>query len=134
MLAAVVIDAKPGKIVVRRTDSEPIAITGNGLRFATWSLSGRAPAAQQIRRGAVIRIVNTSSGWEIRQLPEVESALVAMDPRTGAIKALIGGFDFAKNSFNRITQAYRQPGSSFKPVVYSTAMDFGFTPASTVLV
>ena len=132
MLAAVVIDAKPGKIVVRRTDSEPIAITGNGLRFATWSLSGRAPAAQQIRRGAVIRIVNTSSGWEIRQLPEVESALVAMDPRTGAIKALIGGFDFAKNSFNRITQAYRQPGSSFKPFIYSAALEEGVMPNTLI--
>ena len=99
MLAAVVLEAKPGKVVARRTDSEPITITGRGLQFASWSLSARAPAAQQIRRGAVIRIVQTSNGWAIRQLPEIESALVTMDPRTGAIKALVGGFDFAKKNF-----------------------------------
>ena len=132
MLAAVVIDAKPGKVVVRRTDSEPIAITGGGLRFASWSLSGRAPAAQQIRRGAVIRIVKAGTDWEIRQLPEVESALVAMDPRTGAIQALIGGIDFAKNSFNRVTQAYRQPGSSFKPFIYSAALEAGVMPNTLI--
>ncbi len=132
MLAAVVIDAKPGKVVVRRTDSEPITITGSGLRFASWSLSGRASAAQQIRRGAVIRIVKAGTDWEIRQLPEAESALVAMDPRTGAIKALIGGFDFAKNSFNRVTQAYRQPGSSFKPFIYSAALEEGVMPSTLI--
>ena len=132
MLAAVVIEAKPGKVVVRRTDSEPITVTGNGLRFASWSLSGRAPAAQQIKRGAVVRIVKAASGWEIRQLPEVESALVAMDPRTGAIKSLIGGFDFAKNSFNRVTQAYRQPGSSFKPFIYSASLEEGVTPSTII--
>lgn len=132
MLAAVVLEAKPGKVVARRTDSEPITITGRGLQFASWSLSARAPAAQQIRRGAVIRIVQTSNGWAIRQLPEVESALVAMDPRTGAIKALVGGFDFAKKSFNRVTQAYRQPGSSFKPFIYSAALESGVTPSTMV--
>ncbi len=132
MLAAVVIEAKPGKVVVRRTDSEPITISGNGLRFASWSLSNRAPAAQQIRRGAVVRIVQNKNGWEIRQLPEAESALVAMDPRTGAIKALVGGFDFAKNNFNRVTQAQRQPGSSFKPFIYSAGLEEGIMPSSLI--
>lgn len=132
MLAAVVIDAKPGKVVVRRTDSEPITISGNGLRFASWSLSNRAPAAQQIRRGAVVRIVQNKNGWEIRQLPEAESALIAMDPRTGAIKALVGGFDFAKNNFNRVTQAQRQPGSSFKPFIYSAGLEEGIMPSSLI--
>ncbi|MDO4769247.1 MAG: PBP1A family penicillin-binding protein [Brachymonas sp.] len=132
MLAAVVIEAKPGKVVVRRTDSEPITISGNGLRFASWSLSNRAPAAQRIRRGAVVRIVQAKNGWEIRQLPEAESALVAMDPHTGAIKALVGGFDFAKNNFNRVTQAQRQPGSSFKPFIYSAALEDGVMPSTMI--
>lgn len=132
MLAAVVMEAKPGKVVVRRTDSEPITISGSGLRFASWSLSNRAPAAQRIRRGAVVRIVQTKNGWEIRQLPEAESALVAMDPRTGAIKALVGGFDFGKNNFNRVTQAQRQPGSSFKPFIYSAALEDGVMPSTMI--
>ncbi len=132
MLAAVVIEAKPGKVIVRRTDSEPITISGNGLRFASWSLSSRAPAAQQIKPGAVVRIVQTKNGWEIRQLPEAESALVAMDPRSGAIKALVGGFDFAKNNFNRVTQAQRQPGSSFKPFIYSAALEDGVMPGTMI--
>ena len=132
MLAAVVIEAKPGKVVVRRTDSEPITIGANGLRFASWSLTSRAPAAQQVRRGAVVRIVNGRNGWEIRQLPEVESALVAIDPRTGAIKALVGGFDFDKNHFNRATQAFRQPGSSFKPFIYSAALEDGVMPNTLI--
>lgn len=132
MLAAVVIDAQPGKVTVRRTDSEPIIISGNGLRFASWSLSNRAPEAQRIRRGSVVRIVQTKSGWEIRQLPEAESALVAMDPRTGAIKALVGGFDFGKNNFNRVTQAQRQPGSSFKPFIYSAALEDGVMPSTMI--
>ena len=132
MLAAVVIEAKPGKVIVRRTDSEPITISGNGLRFASWSLSSRAPAAQQIKPGAVVRIVQTKNGWEIRQLPEAESALVAMDPRSGAIKALVGGFDFAKNNFNRVTQAQRQPGSSFKPFIYSASLEDGVMPGTMI--
>lgn len=133
MLAAVVLEAQPGKVVVRRSDKNPITISGSGLRFASWALSSRAPAAQQIRRGAVVRIVHTEhNGWEIRQLPEVESALVALDPLTGAIKSLIGGFDFGKNHFNRATQAYRQPGSSFKPFIYSAALEEGVMPSAII--
>jgi len=70
--------------------------------------------------------------WEITQLPEVEGAFVAMDPRDGAIKALVGGFDFGKNKFNHVTQAWRQPGSSFKPFIYSAALEKGFTPATVI--
>ena len=133
MLAAVVLEAQPGKVVVRRSDNNPLSISGSGLRFAAWSLSARAPAAQQIRRGAVVRIVHTeNNGWEIRQLPEVESALIAMDPRTGAIKSLIGGFDFGKNHFDRATQARRQPGSSFKPFVYSAGLEEGVMPNTVI--
>ena len=133
MLAAVVLEARPGKVVVRRSDKDPITISGSGLRFASWALSGRAPAAQQIRPGAVVRIVHTANhGWEIRQLPEVESALVAMDPRTGAIKSLVGGFDFGKNHFNRAIQAYRQPGSSFKPFIYSAGLEEGVMPNTII--
>jgi len=71
--------------------------------------------------------------YQMRQAPEVEGALVAMDPRTGRVLSLVGGFSFASSQFNRATQAKRQPGSSFKPLVYSAALDNGYTPASVVL-
>ena len=81
----------------------------------------------------MIRVVQTPKGaWEITQLPEVEGAFVAIDPRDGAVKALVGGFDFAKNKFNHVTQAWRQPGSSFKPFIYSAALEKGFTPVTII--
>ena len=70
--------------------------------------------------------------WQIVQLPQVEAALVAMDPNDGAIRALVGGFDFNRNKFNHATQAYRQPGSSFKPFIYSAALEKGFTAATMI--
>jgi penicillin-binding protein 1A len=73
-----------------------------------------------------------SGNWEITQLPEVEGALIALNPNDGSIKALVGGFDFVKNKFNHVTQAWRQPGSSFKPFVYSAALEKDFTPATVV--
>ncbi|MFX8191776.1 penicillin-binding transpeptidase domain-containing protein, partial [Acinetobacter baumannii] len=89
------------------------------------------------RRGAVIRVVKgpkqkDGNEWTITQLPEVEGAFVSMDPRTGQIHALVGGFDYNKNKFNHVTQAWRQPGSSFKPFIYSAALEKGFTPATVV--
>jgi penicillin-binding protein 1A len=96
-------------------------------------LSDKAPANIRLRRGALIRVAKTSEkAWEITQLPEVEGAFVALDPRDGAIRALVGGFDFDKNKFNHVTQAWRQPGSSFKPFVYSAALEKGFTPATVI--
>ncbi|MCR4281475.1 MAG: penicillin-binding protein 1A [Bauldia sp.] len=71
--------------------------------------------------------------YRLRQIPEVEGALVAMDPHTGRVLAMVGGFSFAESQFNRATQAYRQPGSSFKPFVYSAALDNGYTPSSVVM-
>ncbi|MGB6117182.1 MAG: penicillin-binding protein 1A [Mesorhizobium sp.] len=74
-----------------------------------------------------------SSGWRLRQIPAVEGALVAMDPHTGRVMAMAGGFSYSASEFNRATQAMRQPGSSFKPFVYAAALDNGYTPASVVL-
>jgi penicillin-binding protein 1A len=77
----------------------------------------------------VVRAVRNPKGdWILTQQPEVEGAFVALDPRNGAIRALVGGFDFGKNKFNHVTQAWRQPGSSFKPFIYSSALEKGFTP------
>lgn len=89
-------------------------------------------AADIVRTGDVIRILPEGEGWRLAQIPEVDGALIAMEPSSGAITALAGGFDFRRSHFNRATQAYRQPGSSFKPFIYSAALDAGYTPASII--
>jgi penicillin-binding protein 1A len=133
VLSAVVLEASARKVVVVRQNGEQITITGDGLKPAQSGLSDKTPPAKQVRKGALIRITQTTKGaWEITQLPEVEGALIAITPQTGAIRALVGGFDFAKNKFNHVTQAWRQPGSSFKPFIYSAALEKGFTPATMV--
>ncbi len=133
VLAAVVLEASPRKIVAARADGERLEITGDGLKPAQSGLSDKAPPNIRVRRGAVIRVVQTpKKTWEITQLPEVEGAFVAIDPRSGAIRALVGGFDFDKNKFNHVTQAWRQPGSAFKPFIYSAALEKGFTPATVI--
>lgn len=131
--AAVALEASPKKVVAVLQNGESITITGDGLKPAASGLSPKANPKKEIRRGAVIRVIKGAKGdWTITQLPEVEGAFVAMDPRTGAIRAMVGGFDYAKNKFNHVTQAWRQPGSSFKPFIYSAALEKGFTPATVI--
>lgn len=133
LLAAVVLEAAPKKVRVMRQNSEVIEITGDGLQPVQSGLTDKAPPHIRLRPGALVRIAKTAKGlWEITQLPEVEGAFVAIDPRDGAIRALVGGFDFDKNKFNHVTQAWRQPGSSFKPFIYSAALEKGFTPMTVV--
>jgi penicillin-binding protein 1A len=133
LLAVMVLEADAKKIKAVRQNGDLVEITGEGLKPAQSGLSDKASATIKIVRGAVIRVVKTPKGtWEVTQLPEVEGAFVAIDPRDGSIKALVGGFDFEKNKFNHVTQAWRQPGSSFKPFIYSAALEKGFTPATVV--
>ncbi|EHN66709.1 MULTISPECIES: penicillin-binding protein 1A [Comamonas] len=133
VVAAVVLEASPRKIVAARADGTHFEITGDNLKPAESGLSPKAPPNIKIRPGAVIRAIKNAKGaWEITQLPEVEGAFVAMSTQTGAIRALIGGFDFEKNKFNHVTQAWRQPGSSFKPFIYSAALEHGFSPSTMI--
>ncbi|MEK9802680.1 MAG: penicillin-binding protein 1A [Curvibacter sp.] len=133
LLSALVLEASARKVVAVRRGGETVEITGEGLRYAQAALQPRAAPKLKIRRGALIRVMKSGkNNWEILQLPEVEGAFVALDPRTGAVRALVGGFDFEKNKFNHVTQAWRQPGSSFKPFIYSAALEKGFTPATVV--
>ena len=133
VLSAVVLAADARRVLAMRQNGETVEVTGEGLKPVQSGLSDKAAPNIKIRRGAVIRVVKTpKDSWEITQLPEVEGAFVALDPRDGSIKALVGGFDFAKNKFNHVTQAWRQPGSSFKPFIYSAALEKGFTPATVV--
>jgi len=133
LLAAVVLEANSKKVRVLRHNSEVIEITGEGLKPVQSGLADKAPPHIKLRAGAVVRVTKTPKGdWSLTQLPEVEGAFVAMDPSDGAIRSLVGGFDFDKNKFNHVTQAWRQPGSSFKPFIYSAALEQGFTPATLV--
>ena len=133
VMSAVVIEADAKHIKVMRTAGEVLEITGDGLKPAQSALSDKAPPNIKLHPGAVIRVAKLAKGgWEITQLPEVEGAFVAIDPRDGSMRALVGGFDFAKNKFNHVTQAWRQPGSSFKPFIYSAALEKGFTPSTVI--
>ncbi len=133
LMSAVVTFADAKKIKAVRQSGEEVEIVGDGLKPAQSGLSDKAPPNIKIRPGAVIRVSKLAKGgWEITQLPEVEGAFVAVDPRDGSIRALVGGFDFSKNKFNHVTQAWRQPGSSFKPFIYSAALEKGFTPSTVI--
>ncbi len=104
------------------------------LNLQTSERSGRVRGADDVvARGDVVYVQETDEGWRLRQPPKVQGALVAMDPTTGRVLAMMGGFSYAESEFNRATQAMRQPGSSFKPVVYAAALDNGYTPASVIL-
>jgi penicillin-binding protein 1A len=131
--AAVVLEASPRKVVAMLQSGDTVTVVGDGLKPVTSGLSDKAGPKNKIRRGAVVRALKGPKGdWSLTQLPEVEGALVAMDPRSGAIKAMVGGFDFGKSKFNHVTQAWRQPGSSFKPFIYSGALEKGFTAQTVV--
>ncbi len=133
LMSAVVIQADAKKIVAARPSGALLEITGDGLRPASSGLGANAKPAIKIQAGSVIRVMKGGNGlWRVGQRPEVESAFVALNPQTGEVLALVGGFDFNKNKFNHVTQAWRQPGSSFKPFVYSAALEKGLTPATIV--
>jgi penicillin-binding protein 1A len=133
IIAAMVLQATPGGIVAVTASGEEIKIHGAGLGFAKEWLSDKAPATRRIKRGAVIRVTQEGgSSWSITQMPEIESAFVAADTTDGAIRALVGGFDYNRNKFNHVTQAWRQPGSSFKPFIYSASLERGFSPATII--
>jgi len=132
-LAGVVLDAGPRAVRVARGRGNVVEVEGDGLKFAAASLTERAAPARRLRRGAVVRIAQSRAGrWEITQLPEVQAALVACNTSDGAVRALVGGFDFNRNKFNRVTQAWRQPGSSFKPFIYSASLEKGVMTTTIV--
>ena len=134
LVPAVVLAASPKQVVAYRRGGETVTIGEPGLKFAQSALSDKAPPNRKIRRGAIVRLQkDDKGGWAVAQLPDAEAAFVAIAPETGAIRALVGGFDFNRNKFNHVTQAWRQPGSSFKPFIYSAALERGFTPATVLL-
>ena len=131
-IPAIVTELSPKLVKVFTKNNESLDISGAGLSLLQKNLADKNTENHKIKVGSVVRIIRSQNEWVIVQLPQVESALVALDPQDGAVTALVGGFDFTKNKFNHVTQAWRQPGSSFKPFVYSAALEKGFTPASIV--
>jgi penicillin-binding protein 1A len=130
---AVVLAAAPADVKAVMASGDQISVTGDGLKFAARALAEKTPANQKLRRGAVIRVTRDDKGrYAIGQMPQAEAAFISVDPEDGAIISLVGGFDFDRNKFNHVTQALRQPGSSFKPFIYSAALEKGFTPATVV--
>lgn len=129
---ALVSEAGPRSVVATLSSGEVITLNGDSLRSVQGALSPRAKAALRIRRGSVIRVVQDGRRWVITQWPEVQAALVALDPQGGRVRALVGGFDFSRNQFNHVTQAWRQPGSAFKPFLYSAALEHGVMPSTLV--
>lgn len=148
---AVVLSAQPDSISVGLQPSRGISgalgsdrETGTiALADMKWALrvsvDGKARAVksadQVLSRGDVVFVEKNAegAGYRLRQPPKVQGALVSMDPHTGRVLAMVGGFSYAQSEFNRATQAQRQPGSSFKPIVYAAALDNGYTPASVIL-
>ena len=130
---ALVLAADTKQVKVYRKGGEVITLNGDAIKFAAKMLDDKAPPNKRLKRGAIIRLQkDEKAAWQISQLPEVESAFVAVDPKDGAIRALVGGFDFNRNKFNHVTQAWRQPGSSFKPFIYSASLEKGYNPGSVI--
>ncbi|MCV6637747.1 penicillin-binding protein 1A [Candidatus Albibeggiatoa sp. nov. NOAA] len=148
LLASVVMKVNKQSIVVYNKKVGEFTINWKNLRWARRYVHdnrrGGLPktASAIVKRGDVIMArqvgsVKNEAGekvavWRLSEVPQVEGALVSLDPNTGAILSLAGGFDFYQSKFNRVTQAFRQPGSNFKPFIYSAALEHGFTPASMI--
>jgi penicillin-binding protein 1A len=136
--AAIVLQANTTEVSVQLASGERLVLQGEALRRVGAGLSPQAPARLAIRRGAVLRVAQETrargqSGWVITQWPEAEGAFVSLEPSTGRITALVGGFEFNRRQFNHATQAQRQPGSAFKPFLYSAALELGIGPETVVL-
>jgi penicillin-binding protein, 1A family len=133
LLTGVVLSASPTAIKVARSSNQIIDITDKrALTVVARALSPKAKPEARLRRGSVVYLHNRGEYWEVINMPAVQAALVSVSPQDGAIKAMVGGFDFYRGNFNRVTQAWRQPGSSFKPFIYAAALERGLTPATQV--
>jgi penicillin-binding protein 1A len=133
-IPGIITKMQPLEIEVILKDGRIINVYKKGLKLIEndKNYEDQTEDYRRIKVGGIYHFTKNRNEWILTQLPEVESALIAMDPNTGEINALVGGFNFEKNKFNHITQAYRQPGSIFKPFIYSAAIEKGVTPATLV--
>jgi penicillin-binding protein 1A len=129
---AVVLSASPRAVRVQLANGERLSLQGAGLQLVASGLLAKAKPALKIQRGSVVRVVASGKTWALSQWPETEAALVALDPATGRVRALVGGFDFSRQPFNHVTQSWRQPGSAIKPLLVSAALEARVMPATLV--
>ena len=133
LISAVITEVSAKRVRAEPASGDTLEISGEGLRFAARALQPNAKLDLKIRVGSVIRASQDTKGrWAISQLPEVEAAFVALNAEDGSYRAMVGGFDFSRKQFNHVSSAWRQPGSSIKPFVYSAALEKGFSPATLV--
>jgi penicillin-binding protein 1A len=130
--SGVVLDVKPKEMQVMIATGDTVILKGDSLKLASASITDSTQPKKRLRPGAIVRLLLDEGVWKLAQLPQVEAAFVSMNADTGAILSLVGGFDFRRNQFNHVTQALRQPGSSFKPFIYAAAIEKGFTPSTMV--
>jgi penicillin-binding protein 1A len=129
---AVVLAASPRAVQLQLTGGERIEIRGDALRWVQAGLAPKARAALALSRGAIVRVRQDAKAWSFAQWPQADAAFVSLDPLTGRVRALVGAFDFNRQPFNHVTQAWRQPGSSFKPLLYSAALEQGVMPSTVI--
>ncbi len=129
---AIVTAASAKEVRAVLASGDVVRISGKGLRQAQPGLARNASDKLRVRRGSVVRLVELNDEWRLTQWPEAEGALVAMDPHDGQVRALVGGFDFQRNQFNHVTQGWRQPGSAYKPFLYSAALENGVMPETLI--
>ena len=135
ILAGVVTKIEKGEITISRGENKPIILNKSNTKFAEKFFTKKTSQKKRIRRGSLVRIKpkdDNKNEYEITQLPEAQAALVALQTNNGAIRALVGGFDFQSNKYNRVTQAYRQPGSAIKPFIFGAALEKGFSPKTLI--
>ena len=132
MVPAVVLEASGKGIEIQLPSGRKVTLNHGSLGFAARAVNNKKMGDDRIRRGSVIRVKSTGKGWTVVQEPSLQGALVSLDAKTGAVRALVGGYDFYSKTFNRATQAMRQPGSSFKPFVYSAALAKGMTASTQI--
>jgi len=136
----VVLAASPKEVRVQLASGERIAISGDALKWVAGAFGPKAKEPLTLPRGAVVRVMEQANvgkrpegaSWTLAQWPQAEAAFVALDPQTGRVRALVGSFDFGRTPFNHVTQGARQPGSSFKPLLYSAALERGVMPGTVI--
>ena len=131
-MPGIILSAQPLQVNALLKNGKKISIYKRGLKLLQKDFKIEEEGERFIKPGVIMRFVKNRGVWHVTQLPEVESSLVSMDPQSGAILALVGGFDFYRNKYNNITQAQRQPGSIFKPFIYSAALEKGINAATLV--
>src|SRR5690606_41713214 len=131
LLTAALLPGSPEESVGARTAQQIMEITGpRALKIVARGLVKGAKDDVRIRRGSVVYVYELDGYWGVINKPTVQAAMVSLRPQDGAVQAMVGGFHFQDGTFNRVTQAWRQPGSAFKPFIYAASLEKGLTPTT----